>query len=708
MRDSILKCITTITMIFLVQGVWGQNSSEKEPVEGEPGQLEMPIDEAIETKAMDPIKEVDSGKDVEKLEVIGSHIKRINIEGPSPVMILDREDLNRSGYNSVSDVLRDTTVNSFGSTKEASGSNAAGVAHVNLRGLGSGRTLVLLNGKRLSSDAVTGAVDLNLIPMAAVQRIEILKDGASALYGSDALGGVVNIVTYKDFSGTEMSVQQSLTEMPGGKKLEVSAVNGISSSRFNIVNVVHYRKNDTIFSRDREWSREGYSLTGSPGSYRIVNPDGSKSAWMADPQCPASDIIVSDGNSFCKFNYPQYSTDLPGLEQISLMTEGNVEVGPDWTLNGRLSLVEKNNQWQYAPSPAPPLRVPSDVASNIAGVPSGSAADIRYRTVELGNRVSEIKTHAASVGVGAKSGFGLWEVEFGTNYNVVKRDDMGVSGYALEDKLKDAIISGSVNLLAPEGQRGDLSGVSYEPWQKSTSDVFSMDAKISGEIGMAGVALGVGATSENYKDEFDEETEKQNVLGSAGSSGGGGRKTQSLFGEVSIPASSIVEVQIAGRHDQFSDFGSTTNPKLAVRIQPHPTTLIRTSVGTGFKAPLLVDMYAADSFGYPTFTDAVMCEKVKSTNPDSLYCLPQQYLVQSGGNPNLKEEKSVSANIGVMFEPSGKTPVGSLNMGFDFWGTKLTNVVDIDYNDIMQAELAGHNLAATGVIIDRDQDGSIN
>jgi len=189
---------------------------------------------------------------VERVQVTGSHIKRLDVEGASPLQTITRKDMEKTGYNSVSDVLRDTTANSFGSTREASGSNAAGVAHVNLRGLGSSNTLVLLNGQRLPSDAVTGAVDLNLIPMAAVERIEVLKDGASATYGSDALGGVVNIITRKDFTGSEISLAQTTPEASGGKRQEISLVNGINKGRFNMVNVVQYRDNDLIYSRDRE------------------------------------------------------------------------------------------------------------------------------------------------------------------------------------------------------------------------------------------------------------------------------------------------------------------------------------------------------------------------------------------------------------------------------------------------------------------------
>ena len=137
--------------------------------------------------------------DMERIQVTGSRIKHIEVQGSYPVLIIDKDEIEKTGYNSVSDILRDITVNSFGSGRESSGKAAPGTSEVNLRGLGADRTLVLLDGKRIQKDPFRNAVDLNLIPLAAIKRIDVLKDGASSIYGSEALGGVVNIITRKTF-----------------------------------------------------------------------------------------------------------------------------------------------------------------------------------------------------------------------------------------------------------------------------------------------------------------------------------------------------------------------------------------------------------------------------------------------------------------------------------------------------------------------------
>ena len=671
------------------------------------------IDTAAEKKAADD-KAKKYDRRVEKLEVTGSHIKRIDVEGPSPVVVLDREHLERSGYNSVADVLRESTTNSFGSAREASGSNAAGVASVSLRGLGASRTLVLLNGKRLPSDAVTGAVDLNLIPMAAVERIDILKDGASATYGSDALGGVVNIITRKDYNGTEISARQHVPEMKGGEKTEVNLVTGSSSAESSLVTTIHYRQNKKIFARDREWSAEGTSTLGSPGSYRQVNGDNTKENWQADSNCPAGQIRTTPGGDFCTFRYADFATSLPNLEQLSALTDFTYEFNDQYTFFGRVNATRKRASWIYAPSPGI-FKVPSAVADTLGpggtplpGVTPGSDVEIRYRLVELGNRVSEIETTAFGILAGFKGQlFNTWDWELSSHTNRVNRTDFGVSGYAVEADLDNLIATGAFNPMAPAGSRGSLDSAFYKPWQVSNSEISATELKASGElfdIWGGALALGVGGifSHESYQDIFDPLSVQGKIFGNAGSSGGGERDTESGYIELSAPLTSNLELQLAGRHDKFSDFGETTNPKAAIRWQASKSLMFRASTGTGFKAPAMQDLYASTSEGYPSFIDHVACEAEKTAGGATPSCAPQQYLRVSGGNPDLKEETSTSVNVGMVYQPSQM-----FSFGMDWWQINLDNVVGLSLEDATKAELAGANLADHGVVIVRDSNGYI-
>ncbi|MGE4131330.1 MAG: TonB-dependent receptor plug domain-containing protein [Bdellovibrionales bacterium] len=667
-----------------------------------------PLPAPPQTKELEPpaavsVKQEETPKKVERIEVTGSHIRRMAVEGASPIQTVTRKDIEKTGYTSVSDVLRDTAGNSFGSLREQSGSNAAGVAHVDLRGLGSSSTLVLLNGQRLPTDAVTGAVDLNLVPMAAVERIEVLKDGASATYGSDALGGVVNIITRKDFSGTEVSVKQTLPQQDGGRKRDISIVNGINRGRLNMVNVLQYRDQEVIYSRDRTGTDGGVSLTGSPGSYRV---NGGK--WMADPNCPADRIVHLPSGDYCTYKYSDYSTELPELQQLSLLSETNVEMSSRVRAKVRLGGTQKKAKWSFAPAPDTFTITP---ATPLPGTTAGQPVQVRYRLTELGTRDTEVTTYSYNGLLGTTVDVGRgWEVETNVSHNRVINRDEGVNGYALTKNIEDAVNSGDFNLTAPDGQRGSLEGARYKPLEQMSSELSSADIKARGEFGHLpagrfGLAVGTTFTFQKYKDQFDDKSVNGEVFGNAGSSGGGQRDTKAVYTELSIPVTKKFEVTVAGRYDKYSDFGDTVNPKLAAQYRPSRAWLLRGSAGTGFKAPLMQDLYAARSEGFPTFIDHVACAAERAAGGNTPSCTPQQYQVTSSGNSGLKEEKSLSLSTGAVFEPTR-----NFNIGSDLFYTRMNNVVDIDYGDAMKAEAkyGQQYLADRGVIVSRDSNGYID
>ncbi|MEK6580265.1 MAG: TonB-dependent receptor, partial [Bdellovibrionota bacterium] len=625
----------------------------------------------------------------ERVQVTGSHIKRLAVEGASPVQTVTKKDIEKSGYNSVSDVLRDTTANSFGSMREESGSNAAGAAHVDLRGLGATNTLVLMNGQRLPTDAVTGAVDLNLIPVAAIERVEVLKDGASATYGSDALGGVVNIITKKDFAGTEASLSRTMTDSKGGSRLDVGVVNGVNKENLNLVTVLQYRDNDAVYDRDRPWSKTVQSLTGGPGSYR--NATG---AWMADSNCPSDQLVTTPQGTFCSFNPADFMTALPKLSQTSLLSEAHYQLNSSVKITARAGGTRRLVNWSYAAAPGT-FKIPGAVADHLGqggtplpGATPGQDLNVRYRLTELGTRDTEVTTYGYNLFLGGDVALSSdWSLGVSLVHNSVNSTDKGLNGYALTGALNQAIESGAYNPFGASGQKGSLEGTRYTPVEDTRSLLTSSDVKASGPIAeVAGntisLALGSTVTHQLYKDTFDEKSVNGEVFGNAGSSGGGQRATQALFTELSIPMfDSKAELQLAGRYDHYSDFGSTTNPKAAVLIRPTPQILLRGSVGTGFRAPLMQDLYASTSMGYPTFIDSVACNAEKQAGGATPSCLPQQYQVTSGGNTGLKEEKSLSYNVGAVFEPNR-----NFNIGADFFSAKLSNVVGISYGDATLAE----------------------
>ena len=655
------------------------------------------------------IKDAPKDSDYEKLNVTGSHIKRASGVGVSPVMVIDRDMIEQAGYNSVSDVLRDITSSSFGGAREQSGSNAAGVSSVNLRGLGSDKTLVLLNGKRLPVDAVTGAVDLNLIPMAAIKKVDILLDGASATYGSDALGGVVNIITHKDFNGTSVSYQQNfMSQFAGGATKQADLITGSATARSSITTVLSYRENEVIYSRDRPWSKDGVSVFGSPGSF--IDDDG---VWKADTNnCNPEDITkFGEENSFCTYDYAAVSSEVPGLKQLNLMSIFEYESEGGVTYYGRVSGTKKQVKWNFAPAPGT-FDIPAATATNL-GIPGYAGGDVklRYRAVELGNRVTEVDTYSIGFQAGMKGSItGTWDWDLSFDRNTVYKNDLGVSGYGLKEEIVELMKNGDFNPFETGANRGSLASAAYQPWQLSRSENNFTELKFSGELlstsnGAVGAAIGATHTDEKFSTQVDDLSANGKVFGSAGSNGSGERETKSFYIESIIPLAKSMEVQLAARYDEFSDFGNTTNPKVGFSWNITKSLMIRASYGTGFKAPQLKDLYAAESDGFPSFIDEVACKAQKDAGlKNTPACNPQQWAVKSVGNDNLEEETAETMNFGIVYQPNMRN-----SFGFDVWRTNLDNIVGINYQQLTQFELENGQAALEdlGIEVIRDSTGLI-
>lgn len=635
-----------------------------------------------------------SGK-VERMEVTGSHIKRVDVEGPSPIQTLDQEYLQQTGYNSVGDVLRDITSNSFGSLREQAGSNAAGVASVNLRGLGATRTLVLMNGKRLAKDGVTGSPDLNLIPMAAIERIDILKDASSATYGSDALGGVVNVITKKNFDGTEMMFRQEVVDAEGGNRTTVSLAHGQSTDRSNFMISAQYRDNKEILSKDREWTKDGASNY-SP----FTNIGKVGQGTQAGPDCPASQVSAVDGK--CKFNYNDFSWRMPNIKQANALASFNFDLNADTSFYAQASGTRKETEWQYAPGAVLLLNIPSPSAVPSQGINAGDPVNIQWRSLPLGNRISEITTNAYSATFGVKRYISdTWEVSAEGGTEFVKREDLSTNGYADDAKLKAAIAAGTFNPITNQGTLSD--DIRYNPSEIVTSELSFGEVKASGELfnipgGAVAMAIGGMYTYEKFSDEYDALSLAGGVAGGgAGSSGYGTRQFMAAYTEVIIPALENLEIQLAGRADRYSDFGNTFNPKIGLKWKPFSSLLLRASAGTGFKAPDMVDMYNGGSSGAPTFIDAKGC-----ADGVAGACAPQQYTVTSNGNAGLEEETSKSFSVGAVFEPAR-----GFNVSADYFAIQMDNVVGLDYAALTEAEASGVDLSQYNTTVQRDASGNL-
>src|SRR5260221_4101562 len=253
-----------------------------------------------------------SQQTIERVEITGSSIRRVDAETALPVQIVSRQEIEATGAANVEQFLQGLGValqgNSNSVAATGSGATTGGVSSVSLRGLGSQRTLVLIDGKRVSAGGTltdSTTVDINLIPLAAVERVEVLKDGASAIYGSEAIAGVVNFILRRDYKGAEVGAYGAFTQHPGGRGWGVNSLVGIgdmATKGWNFTMTVDVRHEDAIFGAQRPFASSGISVpynndttSGNtfPGNIALAPPPGSRTRNPSAPGCPGP-YAISD------------------------------------------------------------------------------------------------------------------------------------------------------------------------------------------------------------------------------------------------------------------------------------------------------------------------------------------------------------------------------------------------------------------------------
>src|SRR5258708_5129947 len=278
---------------------------------------------------------------IERVEITGSSIKRIDAETALPVQIVSRQEIEATGSTNVEQFLqglgRALQGNSNSVVATASGATTGGVSSVSLRGLGSQRTLVLIDGRRVSAGGTltdSTTVDVNHIPVAAIERVEVLKDGASAIYGSDAIGGVINFILRKDYKGGEASAYANYTQHPGGRGWGTNGLVGwgdMGKESFNATMSFDYRKQDPLYGAQRDFAKSGINVdnlndttSGNtfPANFKAANNQfGTKNLFRAsgcvDPN-GGPYLTFSPLFGSCRFDPSPLVALLPETEQTSI------------------------------------------------------------------------------------------------------------------------------------------------------------------------------------------------------------------------------------------------------------------------------------------------------------------------------------------------------------------------------------------------------
>ncbi|MCK7460550.1 TonB-dependent receptor plug domain-containing protein [Idiomarina aminovorans] len=679
--------------------------------------------------AQDAQTDVTAQKEVERIQVTGSRIKRVDIEGSSPIEVISSEDFEEQGRVSVADVLRNVTSNSFGSFVPSSGSSQQSQSTVSLLGAGSDRTLILLDGKRMAGSPTLGGSSVNLssIPMAAIERIEILKDGASAIYGSDAIAGVINIILKEDYEGASFSVQFGRPEAEGADTKQLSFTAGISSEKGSITFVYDHQERGEIYDRDRDYTAPSMEDINGDGLISIYdetvgisyygatleNPDGgfAASALCDDLTANVDGFMgVLDqgsllggvgGGEVCAFAFSGVSANQASTNRDSVMTNATYMINDDLELFARGMFSRNDSFGRYAPPAAPYPGIAADDPHN----PFDVETDGYWRWTDIGARDGEVTDYQQDYMVGLRGYFGEsaeWEVAYHKarlDYRQAGRYYLSYAGLAYNNLYE-------IPLGSEEGVN-NMRATTYTE-QQNDFDHYSMGIGFSfGSLAGGQIQHYVGGEyfEQTFDSKYDAQSEADLIGGSAGNSAAGYRDTTAAFYEISLPILDNLNVSAAYRYDDYSDFGSNGTPSIKAEYRPMDDLLLRASWSEGFRAPSLSELLAATAFSATEAVDYVACREQDIAPSD---CKTRQFDNLQESNDELGPEESTYINAGVVY--SG---IDNLSIKLDYFDLEVDEVISaITVQSLINAEYGGvlDQIEAQypGVNLDRAADGSVD
>jgi len=666
---------------------------------------------------------------VEKIEVTGTNVKRIDTETGLPVQTITRADIERMGVTTPEQLLQKVSAVGVGGHSLAEGigdSYRPGLTAVSLRGLGTASTLVLLNGRRLADyglNSINGgsAVNVNQVPLAAVERVEVLKDGASAIYGSDAIGGVINFILRKDYRGADVSARGSWTQDGGGDSQQYTATAGygtIAGDRFNVLASLEYQKDKALLG----WQRSATSNAARPdlgGTFASVNTWPANFSWNdspgrvnltaqagCDPSVGSIQVTglgqASSSLAFCRFDTTRYTDIMPGYERLGFYGRAVMEVAPGHRAFAEFSATRTQTDQTFAPLPVGDFTLRHLIYYPAGGpyyptsvtLPDGTVLNptgdlqINWRLLGAGPRVESTTTHEGGWAAGLEGSAGGWDYDAVLSGGVSRETDTLVAGFYRESLLGQALQTGLIDVfsgspLTPQAQALIDAAIFSGKLRDTESRVTSAQAKASREVlsganGPTTLALGIEFRREELDYRPGEVSSTQDAIGDDPplQAFHVGRNVASAFAELNIPFIRNLEAQVALRYDHYADAGGAASPKIALRWTPMPSLLFRTSYGTGFRAPSLTDLYLPAT---QVLNDGVFDPARCALNEDFVP-VPIGRFVSSGecaatlaylvGNPATKPEKSRQWSVGAVYEP---LPGNSL--GIDFWTIRRKDTV---------------------------------
>lgn len=641
---------------------------------------------------------------VAKVSVTGSSIKGVAAQSSSPITVIKVEDLVQQGVTTAEEALTKISANQAGYTtsQNVGASNTSG-STANLRGLGSDKTLVLLNGRRLAySPNSTSETNLNTIPLALVERIEVLRDGASAVYGADAIAGVINFITKKEYQGFGISGGLLQPEDDGGQEYDATVFGGygdLDEQGFNVYAAVNYHKSNDINAKDRRVSRRGglipelgidaRSANGFPANFYDPTSGVLGNPYGGAANCNNLENVTEE-DGFCYLNTQALIAIQPETEDLNALGRATFKLSDNFNAIAEYVYAKNEVTTSIAPdvysrSVTLPSTSPYYPGNGITPAVDGLSGDPLqlYLRSQAGNRVSKSTNESHRVFAGIEGEAYGWDIDTGVTYAYGKAEDSFVSGYLNRSLLQAGLDDGTIN---PFGDSADssiwgslgVSGTSNTATLDSTTFDFTLSRPIfTLPAGDVGFAVGGSFTTQDWESKVNSDLVRL-VPGSGidpdKPKSEGDRDITAVFSELQIPITSTLEAQLAARYDDYSDFGDTFNPKVGLRWEPIKQLMFRSTYSTGFRAPSLYEINANQSKTYTSakYDDPVLCPGGVPTESKYQTECNTQFMRMQGGNSELQPEESTTYTFGFVFEP-----VKNLVLAVDYYNIEIENLIGL-------------------------------
>jgi iron complex outermembrane receptor protein len=674
----------------------------------------------------------------EKVEITGSSIVRKEQTQALPVQVITRDDIRRSGSNSIADVLQNIPMMSMVVTSAAMTTSIGGYTTASLRSLPAG-TLLLLNGKRLAPygrQTVNGvdrpSVDINTIPLSAIEKIEILSDGASSLYGTDAIAGVINIMTRVEQKGVEIAVEKMVSAQGGGSGEQVSLNAGTGNLRkdgYNFRMTAEFNQREALNAKDRPQYAQGRYIVERQGQQYAI--DGSRLTSYASPgvfsvpadtrtgqrrqvysllydngRCPEN-YVPMIGQPSCQYNSYTDLTIYPRQESRKILMTGekplsNNAVGYAEFLYSHLKDGEFSGQgWRqlvYSLGSSP-TAVGYQQAIDAGLDPS--KVQFLWSPSLLPGLKREYQQSNWRMATGVKGEWNQWDY----HANVYRAQSTVTRQLEFTDFVGQGLVSGGLltdqNMLKPltpdNPLTHTLNGLRdvWNIWDIGKTQTTAVNFRTSRplmEIDGKDVMLGMGLEWRHELTDFEHVSNNQLQPSFQAS-----RDIKAGYLELQLPLTQQWDVNISTRRDHYSDFGGTQNSKLASRFDFQNGWSARASWGTGFRAPSVAQMQDFDELyltartTYNTECSAALREVaagLMAANGQPARCVDRTPMnIYGTGNPNLKPELARQKSLGLAYRP-----IRNFSVTADWWSIDMRDLISTLSDQLVYSDPSNNSI----------------